>query len=299
MLSNLLGWGRPPTLTVAELFDRYQHIYERHRSWPKNERYEFARIKSMFGHHNAHQLTIAQIEEHISQRSRLGRAGKTIAREVGVLRGILRRAQEEGLIARNVAMSVKVDYARNVRLRYLLDHEEPLLRAVAPPDMWRAIQVAIMTGMRLSEQWGLTRADINWESHCIELSQTKNGQPRYIRMSRACERIIREQLDSHEQQHLWPSPQRPTCRVDSSTIAIRMQKLIKAAGIPHGLTWHCLRHTAATRMIRGGVDVRTIQEVLGHSSADMTMRYCKVCPEHTARAVEALADWSERLHGTT
>jgi site-specific recombinase XerD len=53
-------------------------------------------------------------------------------------------------------------------------------------------------------------------------------------------------------------------------------------------TWHCNRHTFASRLVMAGVDLRTVGELLGHKSLSMTMRYAHLAPAHNAAAVDRL-----------
>jgi integrase len=53
-------------------------------------------------------------------------------------------------------------------------------------------------------------------------------------------------------------------------------------------SWHCLRHTFASRLVMAGVDLRTVQELMGHKSIQMTVRYSHLTPKHTLAAVERL-----------
>jgi len=54
-------------------------------------------------------------------------------------------------------------------------------------------------------------------------------------------------------------------------------------------SWNCLRYTFASRLVMAGVDLRTVQELLGHKSIAMTVRYSHLSPSHTLAAVERLA----------
>ena len=56
-----------------------------------------------------------------------------------------------------------------------------------------------------------------------------------------------------------------------------------------GFSWHCLRHTFASRLVMAGIDLRTVQELLGHKSIAMTVRYSHLAPAHTLAAVERRA----------
>ncbi|MBE3124781.1 MAG: tyrosine-type recombinase/integrase [Acidobacteria bacterium] len=55
------------------------------------------------------------------------------------------------------------------------------------------------------------------------------------------------------------------------------------------LRFHNLRHTAATYMVTGGIDLDTVKEILGHATIQMTMRFARPTPENKRRAVEVLA----------
>jgi site-specific recombinase XerD len=62
---------------------------------------------------------------------------------------------------------------------------------------------------------------------------------------------------------------------------------VQEAGI-NDFDWHDLRHTFASRLVMAGVDIRTVQELLGHESIIMTMRYAHLSPQHRATALEKL-----------
>jgi site-specific recombinase XerD len=53
-------------------------------------------------------------------------------------------------------------------------------------------------------------------------------------------------------------------------------------------TWHCNRHTFASRLVMAGVDLRTVAELLGHRTLQMVMRYSHLAPEHQASVVDRL-----------
>jgi site-specific recombinase XerD len=57
-------------------------------------------------------------------------------------------------------------------------------------------------------------------------------------------------------------------------------------------TWHCNRHTFISRLVMAGVDIRTVAELAGHATIQMTMRYAHLAPSHTASAVDRLVSAS-------
>ena len=65
------------------------------------------------------------------------------------------------------------------------------------------------------------------------------------------------------------------------------ENAVKRAGIPH-VRFHDLRHTFASQLVKGGVDIRTVQELLWHKDIRMTMRYSHLAPDHMKNAVRIL-----------
>ncbi len=65
------------------------------------------------------------------------------------------------------------------------------------------------------------------------------------------------------------------------------ERCVEDAKIPH-FTWHCLRHTFISRLVMKGVDLRTVQELAGHKTIAMTVRYAHLAPEHNQAAIEKL-----------
>jgi site-specific recombinase XerD len=61
-------------------------------------------------------------------------------------------------------------------------------------------------------------------------------------------------------------------------------RVLEATKLP-GYTWHCNRHTFASRLVMKGIDLRTVGELLGHRSFQMTMRYSHLAADHKRSAV--------------
>jgi len=61
-----------------------------------------------------------------------------------------------------------------------------------------------------------------------------------------------------------------------------------------GYTWHCHRHTFASRLVMAWVDLPTVVELLGHRALQMVMRYSHLAPEHQSSAVDRLVNTGNR-----
>jgi integrase/recombinase XerC len=77
-------------------------------------------------------------------------------------------------------------------------------------------------------------------------------------------------------------------RIDQRTVRTLVHRLSQESGVP-SIAPHGLRHTAATHVLEGGADLRTVQELLGHSSLATTQRYTHV-------SVERLRTQFEQAH---
>src|SRR4029077_10442285 len=73
---------------------------------------------------------------------------------------------------------------------------------------------------------------------------------------------------------------------------------VKAAGLK-GFTWHCLRHSFASRLVMAGVDLRTVQEAMGHKTIQVTVRYAHLAPKHQLAARERLCETARALDEAT
>jgi len=139
------------------------------------------------------------------------------------------------------------------------------------------VEIALMTGMRMSEQLTLEWEEIDLDEGTIHLSKTKNGSGRFVRLNSRALAV----LTMMHKRGLGHGRVSPAKRPDWFREAVR------TAGIKD-FTWHCLRHTFASRLIMAGVDLRTVQELMGHKSITMTARNAHLSPEHRAAALEKL-----------
>ena len=153
-------------------------------------------------------------------------------------------------------------------------------QAVANPERWAVIQLALNTGMRAGEQWGLKWKHVSLEPQHRQLAlyKTKNGLTRYIPLNLyALEALATLEAPGKPNSNVVPQqPYRGWLRI-----------ALKAAGI-EDFRWHDFRHTFASRLVMAGTDIRTVAELMGHRTLQMTMRYAHLAPEHKAAAVDKL-----------
>ena len=136
-------------------------------------------------------------------------------------------------------------------------------------------------GLRISELVNLNLRDIQGESLRV---LGKGNKVRILYLNEACLDALRRYLDvrrpitGRDANALFLSSRDE--RVSRSTVHAMVKKRLAAAGIDASqYSSHKLRHTAATLMIQSGVDVRSIQEVLGHDHLNTTQIYTHVTNE--------------------
>ena len=148
-------------------------------------------------------------------------------------------------------------------------------------------------GMRLSELIGINIPDIEFDE-CRMTVIGKGNKERTIYLNKACMRAISEYLDVRPRERIKPSAQKALFlserreRISRRTVQLIIEKELKASGLDtQKYSVHKLRHTAATLMYQyGNVDIRALQELLGHESISTTEIYTHVSNDQVRSAVE-------------
>jgi len=173
------------------------------------------------------------------------------------------------------------------RVRYLTNEErESLLTACKEShntDLYLTVILAISTGGRRAEIWGLRWKCVDLKNGFITFEETKNDEPRSVPLAgHAFELMMeRSKVPRIDTDLVFPSPKNPQNRFDFRR---PFQIALKDAQI-EDFRWHDLRHCAASYLVMAGVDMRTVAEILGHKTLQMTQRYTHLSPEHLKDAV--------------
>ena len=178
--------------------------------------------------------------------------------------------------------------------RYLtLGQCQALLEAVAGIHQQRdfaILMIFLNCGVRVSELVGLNLSDV-YDDRLRVLG--KGNKERYVYFGSACRKAIddyingerAENLDA-EDRALFLSQKKQRISVDA--VQRLLKKHLKAAGLDADrYSPHKLRHTAATLMLSNGVDVKAVQEVLGHEHLNTTQIYTHIENTELKLAAEA------------
>jgi site-specific recombinase XerD len=203
-------------------------------------------------------------------------------------------------IDRNPASHIRRQTENNARIRFLSEKEEAELRKVMLrrcPAQIPTLDLSLHTGMRTKEQFSLKWEQVDFERRILTLPKTKNGTMRHIPLNSiaiaALTTISAGQIEGTE---IFPSKRKEGAALLNAkgwfNAAIKEAKIER-------YTWHCNRHTFASRLVMRGINLRTIGELLGHRTMAMTMRYSHLSPAHNAAAVDSLVSVSVMRTGTT
>jgi len=139
------------------------------------------------------------------------------------------------------------------------------------------------TGLRVGEALALTVHDIDAKRGVIAVHNTKVRRPRFVRHSKALLELLRNYCRDSRPPVPFLFPGRdPTVPLNQSTVQGAFQAAARDARLHKTVTPHILRHTYATHLLEGGVDIHTVQLLLGHANIAATLRYLHVSTAHLA-----------------
>jgi len=183
--------------------------------------------------------------------------------------------------------------------KYLtLEQSAALLRAVSGQNQTRDYAILMLflnCGIRRSELVGLNLSDV-YEDRIRVIG--KGNKERFVYFGSACRRAIDAYLPERNKKVLSDNRALFGSRDNNRISTAAVHRLVKKALLQAGLnadqfSAHKLRHTAATMMLSGGVDVKTVQEVLGHENLNTTQIYTHI--ENTELKIAAEANPLSKL----
>lgn len=233
------------------------------------------------------QLSESQVREYLAGLGQRGLSSSTINQAIGAIRffyhNVLRRQWD-----------CEVVYQRPpLRLPVVMSIQEVarVLERVSTLRERAAMEIAYGAGLRLNEVLHLKLTDIDSGQMIVRVDQGKGRKDRNVMLSPALLETLRAYWKQSRPRD-WLFPGHGGKRPLHPTIFERAFKRAKeAAHISKPVTFHSLRHSFATHLLESGVNVRTIQALLGHRSLGSTQRYMHVTGDYlrqTSSPLDAL-----------
>jgi site-specific recombinase XerD len=238
----------------------------------------------------ADRMSEQQALEFVADLARRGRSGSTINQALGAIKFFYTE-----VVSREWALSTP--YQRfPPRLPVVLSREEVrrLLEAAEGLRERAAMEIAYAAGLRLNELLHLRLSDVDSDRMVIHVRQGKGKKDREVMLSPSLLETLRAYWrQARPRGYLFPGqkPDRPlTASILQRGFAIAKQ----VARIEKAVTFHSLRHSFATHLMESGVNVRTIQSLLGHRSLGTTERYTHVAGAYLKETQSPLDTLRER-----
>jgi site-specific recombinase XerD len=274
---------------------------EKHHRASKDFKQRVELALPVFGNRIAESITTREFQDWVDEKAEEREwTGGTQNRFKSSLSTVFREGMRAGKVSVNPARLIRRAKESLGRVRFLSYDEEAMLRKAIAANLpgrikgdgesaFAQLDIALHTGMRKSEQFTATWEQVDLERGFIYLLTTKNGSDRFVTLNSVAVQVLRILQERHKRLGLPP---------DSTLFHSKREGLIKnprkwfATALEQaeikGVTWHTLRHTFASRLVMGGVDLKTVQELMGHKTIAMTARYAHLAPTHKLQALETL-----------
>ena len=215
-----------------------------------------------------------------------------VNRYVAWLRHLLNVVVREGKLASNPVLKLTMYKEPKGKTRFLSMEDETRLLEKLGPIYGPWARLAILTGLRQSEQFRLQWKEVDLERGLLTLLVTKAGGVQHAHLNEEATTILRGFDSWQRSKWVFPS-ENPATALDVRNFYNRVWlPALAEAGI-EWTTWHDLRHTFASRLAMNGQNEGTIAALLRHSTTALVKRYAHLSPSHLKAAVEGVAGFGK------
>jgi integrase len=265
-------------LTFRDIANDALAYADEHKRSAQHDRWRMKKLLEWFGSKRADSIRAKEIEDRFKEQNW---APATWNRHRALLSLTFRLAIRAEKLTENPARLVPHKTEHNERVRFL-SPEEKRLRVVIRahyPEQLPEFDLALHTGLRLSEHYGAQWDRVNWEQRVLTIPQDKGGKTSHVPLNDAALAALKTlRRRTSATGFVCGAGGRPRRWFD---------ECVKAAGV-EAFSWHCLRHTFASRLVMSGTDIRTVAELLRHRTLAMAMRYSHLAPDFRMAAVQRM-----------
>ena len=219
---------------------------------------------------------------------------RSLARKLSSLRSFFKFLQREGLLKSNPASALRTpkldrklpDFLSEGEMAFLM--ESPPLDQISGRRDRAILEVLYSTGIRVSELVGLNREDVDFISNMVKVAG-KGKKERLVPIGDKALEVLKDYLDARSSSNSVLFLNRNGGRLTTRSILNITNKYIRLMGLRKRLSPHALRHSFATHLLDRGADLRSVQELLGHTNLSTTQIYTHV-------TTQRLKDVYEKAH---
>jgi integrase len=309
----LVAHGR---LTLGGYLDGWhaEHHFNAHTT---RVQYKWAidHIKEQIGDVRLTALTLRQVEKLLRNKQAAGHSSRSVQLLRQVLSAALNDAIRHEMLGRNVAALAKAPQVISREPVILsLSQQRAFLEAVKGDRLEGLYSILLFCGLRVGEALALSWSDVDFVNGAVTIShnlaktargwervgRTKTGVARAIRLAPAMVEVLQEHrikqlAEQHSADDAWFNDHNLCFTtvvgtvIDQRNLSRQFHKLLGRAGLPK-MGLHSLRHSAATLALTTGDSYKTVQQLLGHSRASVTLNTY-------SHAVAELQDESAKRRG--
>jgi site-specific recombinase XerD len=226
-----------------------------------------------------------------------GASPSTVNRELYMLSKAFNLAIKEWEWLKDNPVSVVQKERENNEVdRWLTEDEERRLLVNSPEWLREIIVFALNTGLRQDELLSLEWSRVNLLRRTILIRKTKNYKPNTLPLNSIAQNILVQKNEvkvrSLKGDIVFTS--QAGTKIGKRNLIRTFAQALKKAEID-GFTFHCLRHTFATRLAQNGVDIYKIARLLNHKDLKNTQRYAHHCPDSLKDGVQVLEKFDYNL----
>ncbi|WP_297212717.1 MULTISPECIES: tyrosine-type recombinase/integrase [Thermodesulfovibrio] len=280
-----------PKLTYAEYYEEHylKWCNGRQAFYNKMKKYALNRMPEWFKKLKLTDIGTKEVELLQNYYMEKNLSVATCNRYISIVKASFTKAEEWGLITEQqlkAVRKVKPLKGEVSRLRFLSEEEIQNLLSHCDNYLYPIVFTALNTGMRRGEILNLKWDNVDFRTGFIYLEKTKNGYRREIPMNESLKALMRQLYTQRrlDTDYIFINPKTGTRLTEfkrSFATALKKAKI-------RDFRFHDLRHTFASQLIMKGADLKTVQELLGHRTLAMTLRYSHLSQSHKKEAVKLL-----------
>jgi len=239
------------------------------------EHLKILHVNSMSGVHRTH------ISSFVTQLAAMGMKASSIERHIASIKSLFAYLIREGRLSANPTSEIQLPQKGKKLPKALTMLEAKNLVESPKKAKDKAImELLYATGLRASELINLSLSDVNMEVGFVKCFG-KGGKERIVPLGHAAITAVREYLATSRKktQSDFLFLDNRGKRLTRQGLWYIVKKYVKLAGVRPSATTHTLRHSFATHLLEHGADLRSVQEMLGHSDISTTQIYTSVSRE--------------------
>ncbi|MBO82846.1 MAG: tyrosine recombinase [Actinobacteria bacterium] len=273
-ITNFIDSNKIEKGNSTNTIDAYNNDLMQFSNWIKKKKF------------NLYLLDENALENYILELGKRGYQSSTIARKTACLKAFFKFLLQEGFYDRNIMDSISRPDRRNLLPKSLTSKEmNSIFRLLESSEHQNhrrdrvIFEILYGCGLRITELVSLNIHNINFEDKIIKCTGKGNKQ-RQIPVNETCLWAIDDYIQNERSLMKKDSSNEPALllnkfgnRISRQSAWTSVKWITKKAKINSKVTPHTLRHTFATHLLKGGANLRQVQEFLGHSSLSTTQIY--------------------------